>query len=372
MAVEKVNKIPRDDAIDQFIHLFRRSIARRLPKDDDSVVPLSGGRDSRHILLELVQQGRKPKFCITYEQFAGKSFGEDVRVAAALCRELEIKHVCLNQTEKYSAVEIRKNYHTNFCSDKHQQMYVLAEYLADSTEVLYDGLAGDTLSKSNYPSLAYVELYRKQKYEELAIDCFRRYSCDENDFRRFFHKQFYAKINFDQAIAALASELKKYAAAADPFTAFRFWNRTRRDIALLPYRVLERVPTVFTPYLDHELFRFLSSLPGDMAGDREFHTDSIRRAYPRHAHIPFENEGPKKSPAILDKKTAEINRGVAFYYLSRFKFRGSIFDTNYLLPRMMRCLCSTKYAASLNWLPMPRVLFLTQLADFVEKPYRLA
>lgn len=71
ITIEKVINIKRDDAIEKYIHLFRKSIQKRLPKNSDFVTPLSGGRDSRHILLELVHQGCRPKFCVTHEQFLG-------------------------------------------------------------------------------------------------------------------------------------------------------------------------------------------------------------------------------------------------------------------------------------------------------------
>src|SRR5205085_2976358 len=45
----------RSEAIEQYAALFRASIERCLEPGDDIVLPLSGGRDSRHILLELLR-----------------------------------------------------------------------------------------------------------------------------------------------------------------------------------------------------------------------------------------------------------------------------------------------------------------------------
>jgi hypothetical protein len=52
-------RLSRDAAIDGFIDLFRQAMSRRPPVGQDVVVPLSGGRDSRHILLELCESGHR-------------------------------------------------------------------------------------------------------------------------------------------------------------------------------------------------------------------------------------------------------------------------------------------------------------------------
>jgi asparagine synthase (glutamine-hydrolysing) len=64
-----------------FQDLFRQSIRRRLPSDENFVVPLSGGRDSRHILLELAEQGVRPNYCITLRHYPPRP-NEDIRISA--------------------------------------------------------------------------------------------------------------------------------------------------------------------------------------------------------------------------------------------------------------------------------------------------
>ena len=45
-----------------------------------------------------------------------------------------------------------------------------------------------------------------------------------------------------------------------------------------------------TPYLDENVFDFLSTLPGEMLVDDRFHTDTIGFAFPKFAQIPQEDE----------------------------------------------------------------------------------
>ena len=58
----------RDEAIDAFAQLFTRAVERRLQASASPIaVPLSGGHDSRHIVLALHALGRPPDRCVTVE-----------------------------------------------------------------------------------------------------------------------------------------------------------------------------------------------------------------------------------------------------------------------------------------------------------------
>ena len=56
---------------------------------------------------------------------------------------------------------------------------------------------------------------------------------------------------------------------------------------MIPYGILRNVSTVYTPYLDHEVFDLLSSLPPVIFEDHAFHDDAIARAYPEFADLPY-------------------------------------------------------------------------------------
>ena len=71
----------RDAAVDAYIALFRQAMQRRPSPEAPAILPLSGGRDSRHILLELCASGRKPACCLTVRNFPPRA-DEDARVAA--------------------------------------------------------------------------------------------------------------------------------------------------------------------------------------------------------------------------------------------------------------------------------------------------
>ena len=57
--------LTRRQAIEGAADLVHEAVRRCIPDDDAYVLPLSGGRDSRHLLLELIEAGHPPSSCVT-------------------------------------------------------------------------------------------------------------------------------------------------------------------------------------------------------------------------------------------------------------------------------------------------------------------
>src|SRR5690606_17873402 len=86
----------------------------------------------------------------------------------------------------------------------------------------------------------------------------------------------------------------------NPSRSFYFWNRTRREIALQPFALFNGL-RVETPFLDEKVWDFLDGLPFEMVADQRFHTETILRAYPEYAHIPFEQKGATRRTGALQR-----------------------------------------------------------------------
>ncbi|MGH9349665.1 MAG: asparagine synthetase B family protein, partial [Vicinamibacterales bacterium] len=119
--------VSRPRAVDGFIDLFRHAMARRRPSGP-FVMPLSGGRDSRHILFALCDAGHAPQACVTVRHFPPRA-NDDELIAGDLCAALGIAHRVIAQPRDRAAVERRKNLLTHLCTDEHAQFVVLAEHL---------------------------------------------------------------------------------------------------------------------------------------------------------------------------------------------------------------------------------------------------
>jgi asparagine synthase (glutamine-hydrolysing) len=273
--------ISRAEAIEQFAQMFRSAIARRLPPSGDFALPLSGGRDSRHILFELCEAGYRPRYCITASRYGAGD--NDVEIARLLTQSFGLKHIVVGQRPRFEA-ELRKNIATSFCADEHAWLVPAAELLSTSVDTIYDGIAGDVLSASLFATRPWLDLHRAGRFRELAETLMKP---DTKAIQRTLDPAFRIEHGDDIAREQIMRELERYAGAANPTTMFFFWNRTRREIALSPFGVFSGVKTCFCPYLDHQLFDLLASLPAEMLMDKKFHSDTISAAHPRFADMPY-------------------------------------------------------------------------------------
>ena len=100
----------------------------------------------------------------------------------------------------------------------------------------------------------------------------------------------------------VARELARHSDAPTRIGSFCFWNRTRRVTSMPPMSMLSEGARVYCPYLDTDVFALLASLPGHMLqNEREyhrFHTDTISRAYPEFADVPYAARYPTVGRAV--------------------------------------------------------------------------
>ncbi|MBV9852515.1 MAG: asparagine synthetase B family protein, partial [Armatimonadetes bacterium] len=310
--------LSRAEAVDAYIALFRQAMRRRPSSEAPDVLPLSGGRDSRHILFELCAAGRKPARCLTVRHFPPRA-DEDVRVAATLARALDIPQEILDQPTSRLQAECRKNLRTNFCADEHTQFLVLADALRGCAGVVHDGIGGDILSAGLMLDEREIEFAAAGRFTEWA-EAILETRCNplpqEAELSRLLPAPLYRRFSRERAGARVQEELYRHREAPNPGGQFYFWNRTRREVALAPYGLLGREVTVFSPYLDHDLYDLLASLPAEALLDCGLHTQAIARAYPEYAHIPYEKPyaqdwASRRSRRFFRRWTGETMRALA-------------------------------------------------------------
>lgn len=281
-----------DAAVDAYVDLFRRAMRKRPPRGRVAV-PLSGGRDSRHILLELLAAGQRPDACVTAHYFPPRP-NEDAVVAARVAAALDVPHVLLDQGDEL-ATEAAKNLATSLCTDEHAWFAPVAAYLGRGFATVYDGIGGDVLSAGLFLTPDRLAQHAARRYEDLA-EAFvipRR----ARTLARILAPDLRKRLSRAHARGRVAAELARHEAAANPIGSFCFWNRTRREIALAPYALGPATATVYAPYLDHDLYDLLSALPAALLVDRTFHTAAIERAFPEHASLGYEGPNARRVDA---------------------------------------------------------------------------
>jgi len=352
----KRQSLKRTEAVDAYISLFRTAIRRRLPPREDFAVPISGGRDSRHILLELCAAGYRPKLCATIPPFPPVE-SEDVVVATALTRALGLRHVVIRQPRSQLWAELRKNFQTSFCSDEHAWVMAMVDYLRGRVTIVYDGLGGGMLSGDQSDvNVERATLFDSGRFSDLARNLLGR---KETRLAKLLQPHQYRRFGHDLAVDHLVAELEKHADAPNPWRSFLFWNKTMRENALAPYSMITHTAQVYTPYLDHDLYDFLTSLPATISLD--VHTETIRQAHPRFAGIPF---GQRRDSARTDRRHARRFASELAWYACR-QTPSPLVRTSTLLPGLLRGVLHGDYARMRDAVH-PLVPHLLQLGSLVS------
>ncbi|MFN4193349.1 MAG: hypothetical protein ACK4FR_10445, partial [Tabrizicola sp.] len=289
--------LSRSQAVEAFIELPRAAIRRFLADWDGPIVlPLSGGRDSRHILLEMLHQGRKPDMAATFHQ-GGRILDREVQAARALTQRAGVRHGLLGHPRGRLRDAVRAMFLTQFCADEHAQMMPMHDYLAGTPGVAaLDGIGGDILTNPDDSAADFFDRARKDDYDGIA----RRLVAGHGSvISRPGHSGGAGTIHSpdleEAAIARIARAIRAFDAAPDPYQAFWFWNRTRREIAFVSTGILGPAARVGCPFLSPEFVELGLSLPFAVTRDQRLHDDAIARAYPAFADIPYA-EGFRNPP----------------------------------------------------------------------------
>jgi asparagine synthase (glutamine-hydrolysing) len=347
-------------AIDAFVETFRAAVRRRPPRGE-SVVPLSGGRDSRHTLLELCSAGYRPRFCVTIRHFPPR-MDEDARVAAHLADVLDIEHQVLDQNPSQVDAELRKNRLTDSCTDWQAPFMVLADWLRHRhVSDVYAGYGGDTLARGQPIAERRAELWQAGDLGELATFMQNKRPHREVALRMLLGPEAFRRFSRERAHQRLVEELQQHVDQPNPEMAFAFFNALRRRTTPQWFPLCEEHANIYTPYLDPAVYELLASLPLMPFFDADFHTQVIHRAFPQYKDIPFCDpmlERGNNDPAYFRRFATELTR----YALSRNA--SQIVDISQFVARLSGCRHSGRPA--IEWLAPGRMLCLLQLEEMVD------
>jgi asparagine synthase (glutamine-hydrolysing) len=352
----------RAAAIEEFGIRFQAAVDALVPEHRSRVcVPLSGGRDSRHILFALAHGGNAPTCCATSRHFPPKS-DEDARIAAEIAATLGIRHFVINSSKQPIRAELEKNELTNFCADEHAWILELSRFVrSGGYEILYDGIGGDVLSAGLFLTPKNLGLYRHGKLTELAEILLG----DDSYLNSMLSREARGRWRREIAVERLVTELVRHANAPNPTGQFYFWNRTRREIALKFCSILGRDAHVLAPYLATPVYDFLASLPVEYFLDHGFHTEAIAQNYPAYAHLPFEAQNVSQNPLRWFDLLRWTGQVASYCMLGK---QGAYRNPKFMFPRLVKGLIDPGYGMhQLNLWTIP--LYLEQLARMEQKNF---
>jgi hypothetical protein len=177
---------------------------------------------------------------------------------------------------------------TQLCSDEHAQMMPMHDYLSGSPAAALDGIGGDVLTNPDDDAADFLVRARQGDFAGIAR---RMAEGHGRIISRPGHAggagALFSPDLEAAAIDRIAAAIRRFEAAPDPYQAFWFWNRTRREINFVSTGILGEAAMVDCPFLDPEFVRLGLSLPFSVTCDQKLHDDAIARAFPACADIPF-------------------------------------------------------------------------------------
>ncbi len=352
VAIAPRREMNRRYAMDAYIDLFRAAIARRGVPARSLMVPLSGGRDSRHIVLELCRQGYCPDECITARFWPGTKYKTEIEVAAKLCASLGVVHHIPPLSDSRKASEQAKNRLTNYTTTEHGWFMPVSDRLRSKASTSYDGMAGDVLSAGHFLTRERHEWFERRQFRPLFLDM--QSALTEEALQHMLTSDAMKRFSLDLALERFEAECLPHLDAPNPVGSFSIFNRTRRVACLSAYALQPKVQFVFSPFLDNDLFDFLSSLPASLFVDHGFHTETIQYAFPEHAQLPY-------AEALPGKDYAASFRQYAVEVASELLLtKTGLFRKSFVLPRLARCLFDSNYSPTAGWL-CENSIYLMQL-----------
>ncbi len=274
----RAHTLSRGAAVATYGGLFEDAVRKLTQGEDALTVPLSGGRDSRHILLAC-RALKKDIRAVTFRNFPPT--GRDVAIAAEVCRAIGCAHEVIENTEYDFLPSLVKTLPAvHFETIHHGWIWALVRYLKEKPRPFLDGLAGDVLSNALFFSARDNHLIRDGRGEELARELALtvRPNPDKQNAAR----------DLERTEHLIATEFARWADWPNPQIACTLFNRTRRCIASAPRAIsaASGAPAVF-PYLEPDLFAFLAGLNEGFFADKGFHDEAIALRYPGGAAIPY-------------------------------------------------------------------------------------
>ncbi len=334
----------REQIIDAYINLFRQAVGRCDSRGQTVSLGLSGGRDSRHILFELCRCNRPPARCWTVDLPAKPL---ELAVAKQICQRLKLSHSTFRLSGRFAEIEAVKNRVTSFSSLQHAWLTEAVLKGMAETPVLFDGIGGDVLSAGTFLTEERVKLLAENRIDELVEHLVLKNLPAIRDLSLFPRQR---------ALEKVSEELRKHLKAPDPISSFYFWNRTRRDIGSSAFALLrQRGQTVYAPFLDPDLSRFLAGLRPSITVDHRLHTDVIARAYPEHADIPYADvKGPvRRANRHYRKVAADTLR----YLVAN---NSPMIQRKKVCVQLVRAATFSSHSSDVLWLG-PSTVYLTEL-----------
>ena len=226
---------------------------------------------------------------------------------------------------------------------------------------VFDGVGGDLLSTGVRQGGKAYSLYENGDTQGLAdylFDSWERLG-GEPGIVETCGSELAQVLDRDAARAHLKEELDLHLDQPSPLKSFYFWNRDRRALNLLPFKVLSGL-TSFSPYISRNIRDFLFSLPHEITANQTFHTDAISLADPVVGSLPYEDwDAGRASRFRFRTRLFALSLSMACV-LER---QDHLWNSSFVFPRCVKAVI-TGEIKNINWWNPRRTVYLRNMGNF--------
>ena len=344
-----------EHAVIRYQSLLDRAIERDLPTLPYTM-GLSGGTDSRHILLTLLNQGREPAMVVTSNHYLSSS-SADTEIAAELGKRVGVAVQSVDPCPDRFRSEIAKNLAMEFLSLKHSWATELARALARYPR-LYDGLSGGILfGTSPLTRLVLRDLENATPSWPGAFESVLagKYDANAASLLDTISNELINREHIREGRSRYEAAFEAFASWPNPARAFDYFNLNQRSAADFTYQMMRNAEVV-CPLDSPELVDLGLGLPWDVSTRDDLQDVAIRRFYPELSDIPFVGEyTPRSKNTYFDTK-----RELQTITQLLTAIRGS--DTSVLTPNRLQRMTSDEF----RLIDIQRMVYVWQLLALVE------
>ena len=268
-----------------------------------AVVPLSGGYDSRLILLMLKKLGYQKIIAYTY----GRADNAEMKIAEKLCKKLHVKWIKIEYTEELIANYLNDNDFQAYYpfAAQYTSMFFMEQFFAlrflkkknliPEKSVFIPGFSGDMIAGSKLSELFLAEI----DHDKLCKEIYKKHY-------QLIEPQSYIKNNFLSDINNLGAcyHIPYYKS----HSIFEEWNIQNRQAKFIVnstavYRFFDYPFRL--PFWDNELIDFFKHLPLEFKLHKKLYDDVLVNSFFKEAKINFSKELQTSRQTIRNQQFKE-------------------------------------------------------------------
>lgn len=276
-----------NDVYDCYHAIICKSI-NEIPYESPCVLGLSGGRDSRHILLSVLSQQRRLPRLVTSSHFLGNLSQADITIAQKLASKLCVDIQTVQQPRDRFHQEWDKNIKIGLQSTSHSWGLALSDAL-NGPEVLLDGMNGGVLfGRSGLLRSAVVKFGNKRPcFKELREFVKSNLIENANKLNKtMLSSNILSTCVIDNVIDRVCNCFEKYEYFNNPIQSFQYHEHVRRNTRLFTYGLMKN-EIVVCPFDSNVMVEFALNLPWEISCDHQFQNMAIVYLFPEFGIIPY-------------------------------------------------------------------------------------